>query len=129
MAAQKGNGWGAKNISRLVQSGQGADFAPELAMDRPTAWTVGLLALLGLSVPLLLALGIAVIVWAPMVIALGVGMLAVWAGRRRRQHLQGRNGDEVKDPLHAEHPWPREGIIDDRLPEPHTSEPHPTPPS
>jgi hypothetical protein len=81
------------------------------------AWAIGVVALIAIGVTAVLTLGISLIFWLPAAIVLGIGMLSVWLGRNRRLAMQGRNANEVKDPLHARHAWPRDAI-DDRLPEP-----------
>jgi hypothetical protein len=88
-----------------------------MPVSKSTAWVGGAVAFLALGVTSLLTLGISILFWGPMLAAIGVGMWAVWAGRVRRQRMQGRGEDEVKDPLHADRPWPTDGVIDDRLPE------------
>jgi hypothetical protein len=88
------------------------------AWPATTAWIVGIVAALGLLATSVLSVGLAVILCAPLLILLGGFGGSVWAARRRRQALENRSSDEIKDPLHAVPPWPTEGVIDDRLPEP-----------
>lgn len=73
------------------------------------------LALVGASLILVI---LTAIFWGPLLLAVGMAMIAVWTARRRRQAMQGRNSNEVKDPRHIHRPWPTQGIIDDRLPDP-----------
>jgi len=63
-----------------------------------------------------LSVGLAAVVWVPLLFGLGAVMITVWAARRRRQRLEGRGSSEIRDPTHAEQPWPK-SAIDDRLPE------------
>jgi hypothetical protein len=80
-------------------------------------WTAGIAAALGLLPVAVLALGVTAVVWVPLLVALGGVMWSIWVARRRRQILENRNDDEVKNPVQAEAPWPKD-VIDDRLPEP-----------
>ena len=75
-------------------------------------------AALALVTSSLILITLTAIFWAPLLGAVGIAMIAVWIARRRRQAMQGRNSNEVKDPRHVHVPWPTEGIIDDRLPDP-----------
>jgi hypothetical protein len=85
---------------------------------KTTAWIVGIVAAFALLMTSILSVGLAAILCAPLLVALaGVGW-SIWAARRRRQVLENRNDDEIKDPLHAARQWPVEGVVDDRLPEP-----------
>jgi hypothetical protein len=85
---------------------------------KSTAWIVGIVAALGLVATSILSVGLAAILCAPLLVALaGVGW-SIWAARRRRQLLENRSDNEIKDPTHAPQPWPIDGVIDDRLPEP-----------
>jgi Flp pilus assembly protein TadB len=88
---------------------------PQMNLSTVTAWLVSIVAFLALGVTSILTLGISVIFWGPAAVVLGIGMFMVWAGRRKRLAMQHRDADEVKDPLRAAHPWPRD-VIDDRLP-------------
>lgn len=81
-------------------------------------WALVGLGLVALAVVTALVLGLAAIVWVPFVLLVGCAMLTVWAARRRRQLLEGRNPLEVKDAPQVAPRWPSEGVIDDRLPEP-----------
>jgi hypothetical protein len=83
-----------------------------------TAWIVGVVAALGLLATGVLSVGLAVVLCAPLLLLLGGLGVSIWTARRHRQSLENRSSDEVKDPLHAVQPWPTEGVIDDRLPEP-----------
>jgi hypothetical protein len=88
------------------------------AWPTTTAWILGVVAALGLLATSVLSVGLAAILCAPLLLLLGGLGGSVWAARRRRQALENRSSDEIKDPLHAVPPWPTEGVIDDRLPEP-----------
>ncbi len=97
----------------------GPEMTPPLRkpLPRPAVWigvAIGALALLAASI---ISLGVAAVVWAPLLLVLGATMLGVWAARRRRQAIEGRDSNELKDPLHAVPPWPTEGVTDDRLPQ------------
>jgi hypothetical protein len=85
-------------------------------VSRKSAWTVGILAAVGLGGATVLSLGISVIFWGPAAVLLGIGMWMVYAGRRRRLMQEHRNADEMKDPRSTDRHWPSEGVIDDRLP-------------
>jgi hypothetical protein len=85
---------------------------------RGGAWAVGVYAFLALFAATIMSVGLAAIVWVPLLLGVGIAMVAIASARRRRQALQGRNADEVKDPKHAHPAWPTRGVIDDRLPEP-----------
>jgi hypothetical protein len=96
---------------------------PPASQDTPTwpvttAWILGIVAALGLLATSVLSVGLAVILCAPALLLFGGLGASIWSARRRRQALENRSGDEVKDPTHAVPPWPTEGVIDDRLPEP-----------
>jgi Flp pilus assembly protein TadB len=102
-----------------------ADAMPEWSRqpdDAPAprggAWSVGVYAFLALFAATIMSVGLAAIVWVPLLLGVGIAMVAIASARRRRQALQGRNADEVKDPKHAHPSWPTRGVIDDRLPEP-----------
>jgi hypothetical protein len=82
---------------------------------KPLAWICGIVAALGIIATCVLSLGIAVIFWGPAIIVLAIAMWGVWSARRRRQIYEHRGPDEMKDPTHADRPWPTEGVIDDRL--------------
>ena len=82
---------------------------------KPLAWICGIVAALGIIATCVLSLGIAVIFWGPAIVVLGIAMWGVWSARRRRQAYEHRGPDETRNPTHAEHPWPTEGVIDDRL--------------
>ncbi|HXN31893.1 MAG TPA: hypothetical protein VN894_08530 [Polyangiaceae bacterium] len=75
-------------------------------------------AALGLLATTVASMGFAIFAWVPLLLMIGGVMCTVWAARRRRQTLEGRSAGDVKDPCHAERPWPTKGITDDRLPEP-----------
>jgi hypothetical protein len=79
---------------------------------------VGSVGALGLLLVAILSLGLAAVVWVPLLAGLAVVLLTVWAARRRRQKWQHRDPSEVKDPTHVEPRWPERGITDDRLPNP-----------
>ncbi len=91
--------------------------APPAASSR-AAWAVGVFAFLALIAASIVSVGLAAIVWIPMLMGIGIAMVAIASARRRRQSTQGRNSNEIKDPTHAHPPWPTKGVIDDRLPEP-----------
>ena len=78
----------------------------------------GATAAFGLGGASLILVALTSIFWAPLLGAVGIAMIAGWIARRRRQALQGRDSNEVKDARHVRRPWPTDGIIDDRLPEP-----------
>jgi len=94
------------------------DLAPQVHLERSSArgWTLGALAFLGLVGASIVSVGLAAVVWVPLLLGIGIAMVVVGAARRRRQFSQGRNGSEVKDPTHAHPRWPS-NVIDDRLPE------------
>jgi hypothetical protein len=94
------------------------DLAPQLNLDRADArsWLLGALAFLGLVGASIISVGLAAVVWVPLLFGIGIAMAVVAAARRRRQAMQGRSGGEVKDPTHAHPRWPS-NVIDDRLPE------------
>ncbi|HTB71790.1 MAG TPA: hypothetical protein VK762_01040 [Polyangiaceae bacterium] len=91
--------------------------APPAASSR-AAWAVGVFAFLALIAASVVSVGLAAIVWVPLLMGIGIAMVAIASARRRRQSTQGRNSNEIKDPTHAHPPWPTKGVIDDRLPEP-----------
>jgi Flp pilus assembly protein TadB len=91
---------------------------PDASAPRAGAWAVGVFAFLALFAATIMSLGLAAIVWVPLLLGIGIAMVAIASARRRRQATQGRNADEVKDPTHAHPHWPTRGVIDDRLPEP-----------
>jgi hypothetical protein len=72
---------------------------------------------LGLGATIAICAVLAAIAWIPMLFVLGGVMCTIWAARRRRQILEGRDAREIKNPQQAELPWPTD-VIDDRLPEP-----------
>jgi hypothetical protein len=75
-------------------------------------------AALGLLATSVLSVGLAVILCAPLLLVVGFVGASIWGARRRRQTLENRNANEIRDPTHVVEPWPTEGVIDDRLPEP-----------
>jgi hypothetical protein len=79
---------------------------------------MGVFAFLALIAASVISLGLAAIVWVPLLLGIGIVSVAIASARRRRQALQGRDANEVKDPTHAHPHWPTRGVIDDRLPEP-----------
>jgi Flp pilus assembly protein TadB len=91
---------------------------PDASAPRAGAWAVGVFAFLALFAATFMSVGLAAIVWVPLLLGIGIAMVATASARRRRQATQGRNADEVKDPTHAHPHWPTRGVIDDRLPEP-----------
>jgi|SRR5579859_4174162 len=91
---------------------------PDASAPKRGAWALGVFAFMALIAASIISVGLAAIVWAPLLLGIGIAMVAIAAARRRRQSLQGRNADEVKDPTHAHPPWPTRDVIDDRLPEP-----------
>jgi Flp pilus assembly protein TadB len=101
-----------------------ADSTPEAtplpppATQRPGAWAVGAFAFVALIAASVVSVGLAAIVWVPLLMGIAISMVAIASARRRRQSTQGRNSDEIKDPTHAHPLWPTKGVIDDRLPEP-----------
>jgi Flp pilus assembly protein TadB len=95
-----------------------ASSPPDASATRGSAWALGVFSFLALIAASIISLGLAAIVWVPLLLGLGIAMVAIASARRRRQSLQGRNADEVKDPKHAHPHWPTRGVIDDRLPEP-----------
>jgi Flp pilus assembly protein TadB len=90
----------------------------EAAGPRAGAWAVGVFAFVALIGASIVSVGLASIVWVPLLLGIGIVMVTIGSARRRRQSSEGRNGDEVKDPTHAHPHWPTKGVIDDRLPEP-----------
>jgi hypothetical protein len=91
---------------------------PAVPAPRAGAWAMGSFAFLALIAASVISVGLAAIVWVPLLLGIGIAMASIASARRRRQSAQGRDGNEVKDPTHAHHPWPTRGVIDDRLPEP-----------
>ena len=87
------------------------------AAQHARTWIVGSLAFLGLIGASIVSVGLAAIVWVPLLMGIGIAMIVVAAARRRRQTTQGRDGSEIKDPRHAHPRWPS-NAVDDRLPEP-----------
>lgn len=81
------------------------------------ASAVGVLAAIAVGAAMVVAMGLASVVWVPLLLLTGSVMCTVWVARRRRQTLEGRDANDLKDPLHADRRWPK-GVIDDRLPEP-----------
>jgi len=90
----------------------------EASGPRAGAWAVGLFAFVALIGASIVSVGLASIVWVPLLLGLGIAMVTIASARRRRQSTQGRNSNEIKDPTHGHPPWPTKGVIDDRLPEP-----------
>lgn len=90
----------------------------EAAGSRSGTRAVGVFAFVALIAASIVSIGLASIVWVPLLLGLGIAMAVVAAARRRRQSMQGRDGNEIKDPTHAHPSWPTRGVIDDRLPEP-----------
>ena len=86
--------------------------------SRAGPWVVGVFAFVALTGASIVSVGLASIVWVPLLLGLGIAMVTIWSARRRRQTTQGRNSNEIKDPAHAHPSWPTKGVIDDRLPEP-----------
>jgi Flp pilus assembly protein TadB len=86
--------------------------------SRAGAWAMGVFAFLALIAASVVSVGLAAIVWVPLLVGIGIAMVAIASARRRRQSMQGRDGNEIKDPTHAYPRWPTRGVIDDRLPEP-----------
>jgi hypothetical protein len=82
------------------------------------AWAVGVVAFVALIGASIVSIGLASIVWVPLLFGIGIAMVTIWAARRRRQSTQGRNASEIRDPTHSHPHWPTRGVIDDRLPEP-----------
>ncbi len=72
---------------------------------------------LGLIVSLALSMGIAAIFWVPTLFVAGGVMWSVWGARRRRQLMEHRDANELRDREHSQPRWPTKGVIDDRLPE------------
>lgn len=82
------------------------------------SWTVGVVAFVALVGASIVSIGLASIVWVPLLFGIGIAMVTIWAARRRRQSTQGRNASEIRDPTHSHPHWPTRGVIDDCLPEP-----------
>ncbi len=97
-----------------------SDVAPvsDAAASRAGAWAMGVFAFVALIAASVISVGLAAIVWVPLLLGIGIAMVGIASARRRRQSMQGRNGSEIKDPMHAHPHWPMKGVIDDRLPEP-----------
>jgi Flp pilus assembly protein TadB len=89
--------------------------APTATWNKPLAWITGILAAIAILATSIMSLGIAVIFWGPALLVLCIAMWGVWSARRRRQIYEHRGPDEMRDPTHAERPWPTKGVIDDRL--------------
>jgi hypothetical protein len=118
--------------SEVATGGPGDCSSPAMVedLDRPSAaipdspghsasaWAVGLFAFVALIAASVVSVGLASIVWLPLLVGIGVAMIVVASARRRRQRMQGRDSSEVKDPTHAHRQWPTKGVTDDRLPEP-----------
>jgi hypothetical protein len=102
----------------MAESSPEASPLPAAAGSRAGAWAVGVFAFVALIGASIVSVGLASIVWVPLLLGIGVAMVVIASARRRRQSTQGRNGNEIKDPTHAHPPWPTKGVIDDRLPEP-----------
>jgi hypothetical protein len=83
-----------------------------------SAWILGVFAFMALISASVVSVGLASIVCFPLLMAIGVAMIVVGSARRKRQRMQGRNSNEIKDATHAHHAWPTKGVTDDRLPEP-----------
>jgi hypothetical protein len=92
--------------------------ASEAVSPRVGAWAVGVFAFVALITASIVSVGLASIVWVPLLLGLGIVMVSIGSARRRRQSGEGRDGNEIKDPTHARPQWPTKGVIDDRLPEP-----------
>jgi hypothetical protein len=101
----------------MDESTPGAPPFTPASSPRAGAWAVGALAFLALIGASIVSVGLASIVWVPLLLGIGIVMVTIGSARRRRQSTEGRNADEVKDPAHAHPPWPKKGVIDDRLPE------------
>jgi hypothetical protein len=91
---------------------------PEAAGSRKGTRAIGVFAFVALIAASIVSIGLASIVWVPLLLGLGIAMAVIAAARRRRQSMEGRDGNEIKDPTHAHPSWPTRGVIDDRLPEP-----------
>jgi hypothetical protein len=91
--------------------------APAL-LARATLWAIVVFATLAIGASMIVALGLAFVLAIPLLWGAGGAMCTVWAARRRRQALEGRDASDVKGPTHAGRTWPVRGITDDRLPEP-----------
>ncbi len=102
----------------MAESIPEASPLPAAAGSRAGAWAVGVFAFVALIGASIVSVGLASIVWVPLLLGIGIAMVAIASARRRRQSTQGRDGNEIKDPAHAHPPWPTKGVIDDRLPEP-----------
>ena len=106
----------------LLEPAPAASPLPESSADGPhaagqaRAWILGPIAFVALISASIVSIGLAAVVWVPLLLVLGIAMIVVAAARRRRQASQGRNGSEIKDPQHAHPRWPP-NVIDDRLPE------------
>jgi Flp pilus assembly protein TadB len=102
------------------------DVSPSLRYSAPPypaaqaagARILGVFAFVALVAASIVSVGLASIVWFPLLMGIGIAMIVVGSARRKRQLTQGRNWSEVKDPTHARQPWPTKGVTDDRLPEP-----------
>jgi hypothetical protein len=102
----------------MAESTPDASPLSEATGPRAGAWAVGVFAFLALIGASIVSVGLASIVWVPLLLGIGIAMVTIASARRRRQSTQGRNGSEVKDATHAHPSWPTKGVIDDRLPEP-----------
>jgi hypothetical protein len=81
-------------------------------------WAVGAFAFVALVAASIVSVGLAAIVWVPLLFGIGIAMATIWSARRRRQVTQGRNAGEIKDPTHCHPHWPTKDVIDDRVTEP-----------
>jgi Flp pilus assembly protein TadB len=108
----------AETMAELEQRPDERPPKPVARVSRATTWALGVLATLAIGATLVVSMGLASVVWVPLLLFTGSAMFGVWAARRRRQALEGRDANDIKDPLHAERAWPKRGITDDRLPEP-----------
>ena len=50
-----------------------------------TAWLIGVLAFVALGAASVVSVGLAAIVWVPLLLGAGIAMVGIWQARRRRQ--------------------------------------------
>src|SRR5580692_7625767 len=89
----------------------------EAAGSRSGTRAIGVFAFVALIAASIVSIGLASIVWVPLLLGLGIAMAVIAAARRRRHFLKQRTANEIKAPTHAHPSWPTRGVIDDRLPE------------
>ena len=110
--------WPVPTIERTMKTNALQAEHSDPGLPSAIRWLVGVVGALILIAAFLVPVGLASLFLAPMAVVFGVGMWAVWIARRRRQRLEGRDAQELKDASSTDRPWPTEGVIDDRLEDP-----------